>query len=387
MFVNPLNPVSNIPFQYNPNNIQPAPVRPKTSKLPENTLPRYLNFVADYTGCGHWRMLWPEQILNSYRMCVIQSSTMMVTDPKHFTGVKTVRVQRQASPIQEKYLKYLKEELGLRLVYDIDDVCFGDDIPQYNPFRHAFTDPVINQGIKRMMKYCDEMTVTTEALRKYYMEQTGQQNITVVPNYPPRFWLGGMYDLKRIGRIYDKHIKRPRILYPGSSSHFDIHNKNNGIDDLSHINDYVVRTLKKYKWVFVGGAPVQLKKYIESGDIEFHKWSHLYDYPYEILKHEINATIVPLQDNIFNRGKSDIKFLESAALGIPAICQDIGVYNKCKNLFKTSSDLDKQLNIVLNSTKKKYISICERNYSIVERMWLELPVNREKIMKIYNVDI
>lgn len=381
MFVNPLNPTGNASFQFN----KPVPTTPPTSKLPENTLPRFLNFVADYTGCGHWRMLWPEQILNSYRMCVMQSSTMMVTDPKHFSGVRTVRVQRQASPTQEKYLNYLKNNLGIRLVYDIDDVCFGEDIPHYNPFRTAFTDPVIIDGIKRMMELCDEMTVTTPALKKYYQDNTNQKNITVIPNYPPRFWIGNMYNTKQRSKIYDKHAKKPRILYAGSSSHFDIKNNNQHIDDLSHVNSYIIKTLNKYQWVFVGGIPYQLKSYVNSGKIEYHKWNHLYDYPYEISKLEITASIIPLQDNQFNRGKSDIKFLECAALGIPAVCQDIGVYNKCKHLFKTVDCLDEQLNTLL-STKKHYMSTCDRNHTYVCSMWLENENNRNKYLKIYQVD-
>ena len=53
----------NAPFQRN------APLRPnfKTpvasnnnnlpSKPPETGLPRFLNYYADYSGCGHWRMI------------------------------------------------------------------------------------------------------------------------------------------------------------------------------------------------------------------------------------------------------------------------------------------------------------------------------------------
>ena len=38
----------------------------QSSRPPEADLPRGLNYYADYSGCGHWRMIWPEQLLNAY---------------------------------------------------------------------------------------------------------------------------------------------------------------------------------------------------------------------------------------------------------------------------------------------------------------------------------
>ena len=30
----------------------------------EATMPRFVNYLADYSGCGHWRMIWPENVIN-----------------------------------------------------------------------------------------------------------------------------------------------------------------------------------------------------------------------------------------------------------------------------------------------------------------------------------
>jgi len=35
-------------------------------KSAEEGLPRFLNYYADYSGCGHWRMIWPEQVMNAH---------------------------------------------------------------------------------------------------------------------------------------------------------------------------------------------------------------------------------------------------------------------------------------------------------------------------------
>lgn len=381
MFVNPLNPATQSPFGMAP--IQPAPEPQKKSSPTEKSLPRYLNFVADYTGCGHWRMIWPEQVLNSYRHCVVQSSTVMITDPKHFKGVNCVRMQRQASDTQKQYMKFLKENLNLRLVYEIDDICFGEDIPDYNPFKHAFVSDETRKNIQDMMELCDEMTVTCPTMRDYFLEKTNQTNITVIPNYLPRSWIGRMFDRKSVSNLYDKNRKKPRILYAGSSSHYDIHLKNNQIDDFSHVSESIINTIDKYQWVFLGGIPPVLKPYVESGKIELHKWTHLFDYPYLVKHLNVNAMVAPLADNTFNKCKSDIKYMEASAMGIPIVCQDISTYNNvCKLLFNSGSQMLTQLDKLFQS-KKHYLTTVDRQFSSISKMWLEQEDNRLKYHELY----
>lgn len=380
MFVNPLAPGSNSQsFGHLPIPQKPVIRAPRT---PDQELPRYLNFIADYTGCGHWRMLWPEYVMNSYRHCVMQSSTVMITDPKHFHGVTCVRVQRQANEAQKGYLRFLKEQMGVRLIYEIDDICFGEDIPKWNAFREAFTDEKIRTNIQSMMEYCDEMTVTCDSMKNYFHKKTNQKNITVIPNYPTKTWIDRFYEPKKISIRFDKNIKKPRVMYAGSSSHFDLRQKNNLRDDMTHVVDNIIQTIDKYQWVFMGGIPLQLKKYVDNGKIELHPWAHLNDYPYVVNKLNIDVMVAPLMDNVFNNCKSEIKFLEACALGIPMVAQDIVTYDRCKNKFETGDQMITQIQNVLSS-KKKYMSICERNYGIVDKMWLENENNRQKYVELY----
>ena len=49
-------------------NRQQTHSRPKqNTRPPEADLPRSLNYYADYSGCGFWRMIWPELLLNCYK--------------------------------------------------------------------------------------------------------------------------------------------------------------------------------------------------------------------------------------------------------------------------------------------------------------------------------
>ena len=87
-------------------------------------------------------------------------------------------------------------------------------------------------------------------------------------------------------------------------------------------------------------------------------------------------------DNIFNRCKSDIKYIEYSALGIPAVCQDIDVYKRCKHTFNSGSEMVNSINKIMSS-KKQYMSIVERNYNSINNLWLENEQQRETFNEIY----
>lgn len=372
MFINPLQPpglVNNVPI-----------IQPTREKVEE--VPRFINYLADYTGCGHWRMIWPEHALNAYRKCIIQSTTVMVTDPKYYHNVNTIRVQRQATQQQLQFLKYIKANIGCRIIYEIDDLCFREDLPMYNAFRKHFDSDVIRRTAQECMELADEMTVTCDYLKQYYKNKTNQNNITVIPNYMPRWWIGNIYDNKHISKLFDRHKKQPRIIYPGSTAHFDVRPTNREPDDLTHVLEAIVQSRKKYKWVFLGAAPLALKPLIKTGEIEFHKWSDLYNYPYSIMKLEPSAMIAPLADNIFNRCKSNLKYIEACALGLPIACQDLCTYEDAKFKFKTGKEMLAQLDKIFD-TKKDYSKYSQQARAHAELLWLENESNLTKYEELY----
>ena len=112
-------------------------------------LPRYLNYLGDLTGCGHWRMLWPEQLINIRGNGCSSSLTSMVFDPRWYQGLKCIKIQRQASKAQRDFVQFLKsiqKEHGFKLIYEVDDVVFEEDIPDYNKFKSAFVGGGIRQN-------------------------------------------------------------------------------------------------------------------------------------------------------------------------------------------------------------------------------------------------
>ena len=330
-----------------------------------------VNFIADSSGCGYYRMIWPENVINYDRSYSISSLQRMVLDQKGFySGVKTVRIQRQVSDSQLQIAKYLRKICDVEdisLIYEIDDIPFIEDIPEWNQNRKSYENPSYQRNIKEIMNFCDEITVTNHFMKNYFSEKLKNQNITVVPNYVPKFWMDRFYDENQSKINFGKHKKKPRILYAGSGSHYG---DGKLLDDLSELVPFIRKTYKQYQWVFLGGFPRLLEDLVKNGKIEWHQWVDLLEYPYEIARLKPNVMVAPLRDNNFNKSKSDIKYREACAMGIPIICQDLVSYKNARLKFRNTSELDDQIKAVTVDAGE-YMKEVRKHRQNIHKFWLE----------------
>ncbi len=341
--------------------------------LPGANLPRAINYLADYGGCGAWRQAFPAMMLNFKQKAIIMDLTIMLTDPRIYETVKSVRLQRQATPHQLNFVKFLKE-IGKRnnvsIIYEIDDIVFREDIPDYNRCKTAFDDPSILESIKEMMSMSDEISVTCDFMKQYYINKTGNKHVTVIPNYPPRMWFDRYYDETRLDMNYEKHKKRPKVAYFGSGTHIDVQNKTNQIDDFSHVVKDIIKSRKDIEWVFCGAFPLPVKPFIDNGEMTYIDWAILPEYPKKISEVLPNLTFAPLLNNVFNCAKSEIKFLESACLGIPCITQNLVTYKNSFVKFNTGTELIDQIKSVMKD-KSTYMKLCKKSRSYADQNFLD----------------
>ena len=170
-------------------------------EIPGQGLPRAINYLADYGGCSWYRCMAPNLMLNLYQKAVMLELTTMVLDPRFYAGVKAVKIQRQATPIQRDFVKMLKEisrqmpDGGFKLIYEIDDIVFREDIPDFNRNKDAFVADEIRNSILEILDMCDEITVTCDFMRDYFNEKTGTKKATVIPNYLLKWWFDRYYNL------------------------------------------------------------------------------------------------------------------------------------------------------------------------------------------------
>jgi O-antigen biosynthesis protein len=333
---------------------------------------RSINYIADYGGCGHWRVIWPSSLLNAHQRHIVHSNSSMITSPEFYRDITSVRLQRQVTSYQQKFFEFLESaNKDMHIMYDIDDVFIYEDIPGYNKFRAAYRDPAIKETGLSIMKKCSEVTVTCNYMKEYYEQYV--DHVTVIPNYMPKFWMDRYYDEVRLAKNYDRNVKKrkkPRVLYAASGAHFDVTGQNKYVDDFSHISDVVRNTVNDIQWVLLGAYPIPLRDLVTSGKIEFVHWKMIPDYPDHIHSLKINLAIAPLMDNTFNKCKSDLKFIESGAFGIPCICQDLITYNHAHYKFTTGDELIDQIKALLKD-KPTYLKACRKAREYANTRWLE----------------
>lgn len=195
------------------------------------------------------------------------------------------------------------------ILMEIDDNILS--VPVQNPAFAAYSPgSEIRNLTERQMRRVDGLIVSTPYLRTIYREYN--PNVYVIPN---------SIDFKLWGKTKNHPKRGVRIGWSGGSAHRE---------DLAILEGVIPRILEAHKdacFVFLHGiAPFLLplaEKY--PGRIELHKeWAQIDKYPQKIASLDFDIAIAPLVDSSFNRGKSNLRWLEAAALGIPCVASNVG---------------------------------------------------------------
>lgn len=354
----------------------PRQSQPQMSQFKDNNTPVVMQYTADSSGCALYRMGFPQHLLNYTNGAKIFNASVMIREASFYTPISIVRIQRQAKDEQREFVNHLLKMRDLykfKLHYEIDDIVFGEDIPEYNINRAEFLKPNIRANIEYIMDQCDEITVTCKFMRDYYRSKLHNKNVTIVPNFQPRMWFDRFYNQTEINQNFDVNKNKPRILYCGSAGHYDIHNTG-AKDDVSHIIDSILITMKDFQWVFMGAVPRQLESYVKSGNIEFHPFVNLMQYPKALHDLKVQAAIAPLADNNFNKAKSNIKWTEMCALGIPCVCQNLCTYEDAWWKFDTGDEMIDQLKDITGKAGH-YKNLGAKLYREAQKNWLDNPEN------------
>ena len=344
---------------------------------------------SDLNGTGCWRgtfainCIWalgPKTNINNTVLCNI------VKDQDFYKSLNMFMVQRLVNKHQEKLFNGLivpySNMFSFWTVYNIDDAMHYNDIVHYNRGRCAYADNETQNQITRMLNNSDFVLTTTDYIKNYYNRTYGVplENIICIPNYLPKWWIGGMYDKEKAVDNFRKNKQRPRIGIISSLSHYNIDKiledkdnvvvtvkkdengvehyiNENGIevkredchiakDDLDLILTTIKKTVDEFQWIIFGYVPEQLKEYVENRKILIHPGVSILNYPNVLHNLNLNAVVAPVIDCEFNRCKSNIKYLECCATGLPLFASDIVPYQRCvpeSRRFKDADDLYNKL--------------------------------------------
>jgi len=235
------------------------------------------------------------------------------------------------------------------------------------------------------MNMVDLVTVSTEPLKKYVQELTGVKTpIEVVSNTVPQFLYG---KARRAG--VKRRIEKPIIVYPQSPTHYSNSKKMKG--DLNNSwYDYFMKSIEenKIQMVTMGNLPWMFEDVKDK--IKVIPWINAYQYAAILKAMSPHFVIMPLVPNDFNSAKSDIKYIETCAVGA------IGIGTKFKsgrispydnNIVTLPDDCtikDIEETIYKYCDSKEYNEVITKQYDMLDTdgRYLESPQFINKLISI-----
>lgn len=250
-----------------------------------------------------------------------------------------------------------------KLVVDTDDDV--DSIPEYN---QAFADYHDGAGVKRVIRaeYRDADAVTVSTLPLRDSVKRYNDSIYHAPNViDPADWKD-----VRTREKEDRHKGDLRIYWGGGGGHFD---------DLETVRVPLLRICKEYpqvKLVFSNFVPAWAVERLPHTRVFLVPMVDIDKYRRLLTWICADIGIAPLVKNEFNRGKSNLKYLDYSMAGICGIYQDLEPYN--------GSVKDNITGILADSPMEWYEAIRNLIESPKTRRALALSANHH-VMRSYSL--
>ena len=179
-----------------------------------------------------------------------------------------------------------------------------------------------------------------------------------------------LFDIRLMGILSIQQVKEFVIILEQMSGFLETNLSYSCIVAEGAIIKTIYDTCHQFQWVFLGAFPPPIRPLVEQGLVEFHPWVNLYNYGEKIRKLNINMLVAPLQDNNFNKSKSDLKWIEANCFGLPIACQNLCTYKDAPFKFDTGDEMVDVIKDVL-SKKGRYMNICAAARKEADKRWME----------------
>jgi O-antigen biosynthesis protein len=283
-------------------------------------LPVVIPAAADLSGCGFYRIIEPFSAMQEAGLVGGQMLPGWQGVPVlNQYQADSLILQRQFSENFHEWVSDVKKYTNLYKVFELDD--YLPNVPVKNVHRENFKGDTLKM-LRKSFSFVDRFVVSTAELGNAF--EGMHPNIVVVNNRLPERWWGNLKSLRNQGR-------KPRVGWAGGSSH---------TGDLEMIFDVVKAFADEVEWVFLGMCPAKMKPYLH----EFHMGTDINLYPEKLASLNLDLALAPVEENIFNNCKSNLRLLEYGACGYPVIASDVACYRGdlpvtlVRNRFKDWSD-------------------------------------------------
>ena len=266
-------------------------------------LPVVMAHYADTFGCGHYRVIQPFHAQRAAGLIqgIITDNLLPVVDLERYSP-DVIVLQRQIGDERLEAMRRMKLLSHAFTVYELDD--YLPNLPLKSIHREQMPKDIV-KSLRRGLGYVDRFVVSTEVLADAFADF--HSNIMVVENrLDPHWW----HDLPLSRR---RRGSRPRVGWAGGSGH---------TGDLELIVDVVKSLAQEVEWVFMGMCPASIRPYVK----EIHAGVPINLYPHQLAALDLDLALAPLEQNLFNQGKSNLRLLEYGICGFPVVCSDIQAY-------------------------------------------------------------
>jgi len=279
-------------------------------------IPTILAHPADLYGCGNYRVIQPFSAMKQAGLVdgALSVGLLHVADLERYEP-DVVLLQRQIGETRLEAMRRVQAFSNAFKVYELDD--YLPNLPLKNAHRQHMPKDIL-KSLRRGLAYVDRFVVSTEPLAEAFADL--HTDIRVIENRLPVQWWGGLQSKRRVSA-------RPRVGWAGGSSH---------TGDLEMIADVVSELADEVDWVFFGMCPDKLRPYMK----ELHAGVEISRYPQALASLNLDLALAPVEQNLFNECKSNLRLLEYGACGFPVICSDVRCYQdalpvtRVKNRFR-----------------------------------------------------
>lgn len=305
--------------------------------------------------CSFYRSMGPLSKIKGVTSEVIEKGNWL-----SLTNADIVYFERPWSDAHKEGIQYATA-FNIPTWLDFDDDLFS--IPSWNPSYKVYEPEKIKENIKEICKLASVITVTTEQLKTVYGQYN--KNVIVVPN--------ALNDYNFPWRC-DNWNETNIFHWRGSKTHRG---------DLMRYRDEILdlyKTTPNHKWSWFGEEHWMITEEMKASEMIINSETEIVRYFVNTHNIKPSYAIVPLEDNVFNRGKSNIAWLEATWAGAITFAPDWEVWNQpgiinfkegtfkesvrrvitdpklCRKLWNESKDFIKE-NLLLSIVNQKRIDI------------------------------
>lgn len=208
---------------------------------------------------------------------------------------------------------------GIRLIYQIDDDPFN--IPPHHPSYQTYQKREVKDGLFYTLQTVDRIIAATEPLKQVLQQRLGAKvPITVIGN---SLDFGTAWNPERYAPTPPLYRQAGKLVigWAGALGHqADLQLLRGVFGELTRI--YHDRLLFR----FLGYHPDFIDDEALPGQAEKFPWVDVHNYPESLHALAFDIGLIPLVDNVHNRSKTNLKFLEFSALPVPSIISKVGPY-------------------------------------------------------------